>query len=84
MTSAKIKCFDRYSGVAETVEFVPIKEGRGILRMEQHTRAFPTLLKFLIREDLSPAFRGPKEEWRCVGTHFSRPWQSGDLFLAFC
>jgi len=28
-------------------------------------------------------FRCPKEKWRCVGTQFSRPRQSGDLFFVF-
>jgi len=50
--------------------------------MEQHIGAFWTLLKFLIREDLSLEFRDPKEKWWYVGTQFSQLRQ-GDLFFAF-
>jgi len=50
--------------VAETAEFVPIKETKEILRMEQHIETFWTLLKILICEDVSLAFRSSKEKWR--------------------
>jgi len=52
--------------------------------MEQHSGVFSVLLKFLICGDLSPAFRGPRGKWWCLGTQFSRPRQSGDLCFVCC